>query len=397
MVGALFYGMIHNHYMGDVIGRRLGPYSDALAEHAFEHRDPDVWRQMAEAHQVAILVEPPGGEPRGFDEWGRPIAEPPSDLTSRRARAERTAADGTRITLYWTLWSFHDSHLPLLAGLLVMVSGVVGAAFWFLHRQLAPLAWLRTGVEAVARGDFGIRVPVVRSDEIGQVARSFNDMAGQVGRMIEDRERLLADVSHELRSPIARMRVALELVPGGDKRDALVRDLREMESLIKALLEREELRRRAGRLEGREIDLGDTAREVVTELAGRTPGVELIRSGSVRIQADPALMKALIQNLVDNGIKFSLADSRPVAVSVEAENGRAVLRVTDDGPGIPAGSEKKVFEPFVKLDRARGHHVGYGLGLNICERIVALHGGTIRLVRREPRGTEALVTLPLRP
>ncbi len=397
LVGALFYGQLNRHYMGKIINRTLGPYTDALVDHVLANPDPDLWRRMAARHKVTILVEPPDGDPVAFDPQGEPI---PSILSMRihgLFSSVRSGDDGTRVTLYWMPGSFREGHLPLLAGLLIMVTAVVGSAFWFLQRQLKPLAWLHTGVDAVARGDFKTRVPVVRDDEIGQVAVAFNVMASRVGEMINDRERLLADVSHELRSPIARMKVALEFVPQGDKRDALDRDLREMESLIAVQLERADLRSRTGRLKGEHVDMNAVAGEVAAAFSGQGPGVEFVSKGAVTIHADPALMKLLIQNLVDNAVKFSRPDSRPVVVKLETENDQVVLRVADDGIGIPAGSEKQIFEPFVKLDRARGHRVGYGIGLDLCQRIVQLLGGTIRLLPRQPRGTEAVVTLLLHP
>jgi signal transduction histidine kinase len=392
LLGALFYGLVNSHYLGLIIGRALGPYSDVLAEHAFANPDPDVWRRIAMRHGVTILVEPAGGDPMAFDEGGQRLAPVPAP-DGGAIRAVRTAEDGSRVTLYWTLWSLQKNHVALLAGLVVMALTVVGSGFWFLQRQLRPLAALRTGVDAVARGDFTVRVPVVRDDEIGQVAGAFNVMASRVGEMVDDRERLLADVSHELRSPIARMKVALEFMPEGDKRDILARDLREMEGLIAVLLEREELRSRTGRVQGEQIDLAAIAAGVVATFAGREPHVEFVSAGAASIRADPALMTLLLRNLVDNAIKFSRPDSDPVMVKMEAGDGRVVLRVADDGIGIPAGCEERLFEPFVKLDPARGHHGGYGIGLNLCRRIVQLHGGTIRLQPREPRGTEAVITL----
>jgi signal transduction histidine kinase len=391
LAGAIFYAMVNNQFLGAIISRTLGPYSDSLADHGFASTDPGIWRRMAARHDVTILIEPAGGDPFAFDAQGEPLA--PSTLTDDRIAAVRTADDGTRVTFYWNLLSFRYSHLPLLTGLLVMVTAVVGSAFWFLQRQLKPLTSLHDGVDAVARGDFEARVKVVRDDEIGRVARAFNGMTNRVEEMIDDRERLLADVSHELRSPIARMKVALEFIPEGDKRDALARDLREMESLIAVLLEREELRSRAGRIEGEDVDLSAVAGAVADAFAEQGPGVELVSEGSVKIHADPALMKLLIQNLIDNAVKFSRPDSRPVVAQLEAAEDQVVLRVADDGIGIPAASVEQIFEPFVKLNRARGHRVGYGIGLNLCRRIVQLHGGTIRLLPREPRGTEAVVTL----
>jgi signal transduction histidine kinase len=393
LVGTVFYALVNSHFLGLVISRSLGPYSDTLAEHGFASPDPEIWQKIAKHHGVTILVEPAGGDPVAFDAQGELVSLTSSKLRDDQIRAVRTAEDGTQVTFFWALWTFRESHLPLLVGLLFMVVAVVGSGFWFLQRQLKPLAWLHTGVEAVARGDFKARVPVVRNDEIGQVAGAFNEMASRVGEMIDDRERLLADVSHELRSPIARMKVALEFVPQGDKRDSLALDLKEMENLIAVLLEREELRSRAGRLDGENVDLDAVVGEVAAAFADQGPGVEFVSGGLVTIHADPALMKLLIQNLVDNAIKFSRPDSRPVVAKLETVEDQVVVRVADDGIGIPAGSEKRLFEPFVKLDRARGHGVGYGIGLNLCQRIVQLHGGTIRLRPREPRGTEAVVTL----
>lgn len=391
LLGAGFYATVTNHFLGTIASRTLGPYSDTLANHGFASHDPDVWQLMAKRHRVEILVEPAEGDPVAFDSQGRPVV--PSAVRKGEILAVRTATDGTRVTFSWRLLSFENSHLYLLGGLFVMVGAVVGSAFWFLHRQLKPLAGLHIGVEAVARGDFETRVPIVRDDEIGQVAKAFNVMAGRVGEMVDDRERLLAAVSHELRSPIARMKVALEFVAEGAKRDALDRDLREMENLIGVLLEREALRSRTGRLDGQQVDLDAIAAEVAVEFADRGPGVEFVSVGAATIHADPELMKLLIRNLIDNAVKFSHPDSRPVVVKLERGKNKLELRVADDGIGIPAGSEDQLFEPFVKLNRARGHGVGYGIGLNLCLRIVQLHGGTIRLLPRERRGTEVVVTL----
>ena len=393
LVGAIFYALINAHFLGVVISKTMGPYSDALAEHIFATRDPEFWRNIARGHEVSLLVEPSEGEPVAIDSEGN-LLEPGAPTVERgQVHAVRTARDGSRVTIAWPLLSFRASHTPLLAGLIVMLIAVVGSAFWFLHRQLKPLSWLRSGVDAVAGGDFEARVPVVRDDEIGQVAVAFNEMAGRVGEMIDDRERLLADVSHELRSPIARMKVALELLPEGEKRDLVARDLREMEQLVAVLLEREALRSRVGQIEGEDVDLTALARRVVERCQLGAPGVELVAQGEATIRADPDLMKLLIQNLVDNAVKFSDPASGPVTVLIEAEVDEVRLRVQDEGVGIPAERAQDLFEPLVKLDHARGHHVGYGLGLNLCQRIVQLHGGGIELLSRKPRGTEAIVTL----
>jgi signal transduction histidine kinase len=236
---------------------------------------------------------------------------------------------------------------------------------------------------------------VVREDEIGQVGRAFNQMTGRVEQMIKDRERLLADVSHELRSPLARIKVALEMLPDSDKRDAIARDIREMEALTTMLLEREQLRHKADNRESEHFDLVALTREIGDSFADRSPGVQISTSPSeLDVLADAALIKVLIQNLIDNAVKFSLADSQAVELRLEQDDEGVRITVIDDGPGIPTEEIDHVFDAFVKLNPARGHRAGYGLGLNLCQRIAQAHGGRISLTPGEERGTQAQVILP---
>ena len=285
--------------------------------------------------------------------------------------------------------------MPLLIALIVMTILIIGVTYAFQLAQLRPLQWLRSGVDAVSRGDFKVRVPVVRQDEIGQVARAFNLMTERVQQMMADRDRLLGDVSHELRSPLARMKVALELLPESEKREAIRRDLREMESLISVLLEREQLRARMDRLEAEPVDLVAVTRRIVESFGGRDPGIVFADPGE-RIEArlDGDLIGVMIHNLVDNALKFSLHDSRAVEVSLGSSSGAVELVVSDDGPGVPEAEVERLFEPFVKLDPSRGHRSGYGLGLNLCQRIVEAHGGSIEMSTRGERGTRVRVALP---
>ena len=107
------------------------------------------------------------------------------------------------------------------------------------------------------------------------------------------------------------------------------------------------------------------------------------------------MLKVLVQNLADNALKFSTEDSKPVEVGITVDGKDVVLQVDDDGPGIPETEAKRVLEPFVKLDPARGHRKGYGLGLNLCQRIVQAHGGTIKITPIEGSGTRVEVRLPV--
>ena len=167
-----------------------------------------------------------------------------------------------------------------------------------------------------------------------------------------------------------------------------------MESLTTALLEREQIRNRASQATHERVNLVTIAAEVIDGFSNATPAVQLnVSPQGLEINGDGALVKILIQNLVDNAVKFSLPDSKPVEVSLlETAEGIQII-VDDDGPGIPAEKVEKIFEPFVKLNPARGHRTGYGLGLNLCQRIVQAQGGSIEIQQREPRGTRVVLNL----
>jgi signal transduction histidine kinase len=284
------------------------------------------------------------------------------------------------------------SILWILIGGLLFLLGIV---YVVQLSQLRPLRWLKEGVDKVSEGDLSTRVPVVRMDEIGQVGRAFNQMTGRVEQMLNDHDRLMADVSHELRSPLARMKVALEMMPEGDKRNQIAADIREMEALTAALLERERVKNRAAQPQHDEFDLVALARGVIGSFKDSEPGIELVDSpDALAVTADQTLIRILLQNVIDNAVKFSLQDSAAITVRVASDDGGVRVTIDDDGSGIPEEFADRVLEPFVKLDPARGHRNGYGLGLNLCQRIVQAHSGVLNIESRKPRGTRVTVELP---
>lgn len=292
-----------------------------------------------------------------------------------------SAAAGTGTVRLWTL----------IGGLLFLL----GVVYVVQLSQLRPLRWLKEGVDKVSEGDLSTRVPVVRMDEIGQVGVAFNRMTEHVEQMLDDHDRLLADVSHELRSPLARIKVALEMLPEGKKREQIAKDIREMEGLTSALLERERIKGRTARPHRDNVDLVAIAKAVISGFKGRGPGIELVASPeSLVVAGDEALLKVLMQNVLDNALKFSLEDSAHAEVRLLEDEAGVSIIVDDDGTGVPAEMSNRVLEPFVKLDPSRGHRRGYGLGLNLCQRIVQAHAGDIRIEPREPRGTRVVITLP---
>ena len=357
--------------------------------------DPELAQVAAESHEMGVVLITKDGV-FAFGPDGRSTT--PEHLAAHISHARTIKVEGHGSMQYsfylpgQTETGSDSSILWISIGGLLFLFGVVYAVQ---VSQLRPLRWLKEGVDKVSEGDLSTRVPVVRMDEIGQVGRAFNHMTSRVEQMLNDHDRLMADVSHELRSPLARMKVALEMMPESDKRDQIAADVREMEALTAALLERERIKNRASHLQTKEFDFVALAREVVATFSKQGPGVVLASSpDTILAQADQALVKVLLQNIVDNAVKFSTDGSTAVEVRLNSDDNFVTITVEDDGQGIPDDQVDKVLEPFVKLDPSRGHRNGYGLGLNLCQRIVQAHGGDIHIEQREPRGTRVSVKLP---
>lgn len=307
-----------------------------------------------------------------------------------------SAPNGGTYLFAWKLTErMRTAHLVVPAVLLLLMAAVVFAAHGFLRRLLLPLRWLGDGVAGLSDGHLDVVVPKRSTDEFGALTDAFNRMVGRVKDMIGARDQLLLDVSHELRSPLTRLKVALELVADPDMKARMAADVAEMEIMIGELLELERLR------DGRGIS---TTRQNVVSLLGevarnyneRPPGVRVSpTTPEILVDIDADRMRTVIRNLLENAVKYSLPTSRPVEISVSQTAETVVVRVTDDGVGIPEGDVARVFEPFFRVDRSRSKSTGgYGLGLSICKRVMDAHGGSIAVERQAGRGTSFILTFP---
>jgi signal transduction histidine kinase len=306
------------------------------------------------------------------------------------------APDGGSYLFAWNVPpAMREAHVTLLLMLLLVMTAVVLTAHTVLKRLLQPLRGLSEGVARLGAGDLNVALPSPTRDEFGRLTVAFNQMVGRVREMIAARDQLLLDVSHELRSPLTRMKVALELLPPNDQRTGMAADVAEMERMIAELLELERLRRGRGVSPARQ-DLLPILRETVESLQNRPPGVRVVSmSPEIPVDIDAEKIRTVLRNLLENAIKYSLPDSRAVEVSAAQNGERVVIRVTDDGPGIPDRDMSNLFEPFFRVDRSRSKKTGgYGLGLSISKRIVEAHGGTLSVQNNPTRGASFVVTLP---
>lgn len=291
---------------------------------------------------------------------------------------------------------------PLLAGFLVSLIFAAALA-WYFSR---PIRALREGFTALASGKLDTRLTEKlgkNNDELGDLGRAFDRMASQLGDLVGAQRRLLHDVSHELRSPLARLQAATGLArQQPDKLDVsmhrIEREALRMNRLIDELLTLSRLESGATMALNEDVDLGELLSGIVEdarfEATEADLTIELKGETSIRVRCQPEFLHRAVENLVRNAIKFSPAKGC-VSLTVEkAEPSHFVLHVEDQGPGIPAEELEAVFEPFARSRNAAATG-GYGLGLAIARRVVEAHGGSICAKNRPHGGLRVSILQPV--
>ncbi|MCW5661628.1 MAG: HAMP domain-containing protein [Burkholderiaceae bacterium] len=308
----------------------------------------------------------------------------------------RTTADGHRIT-FGLVNALRGDRPRIFAWItLAALLGITLAAYAYVHRMLRPLQGIGDGVARFGRGDFGQPIPIVRHDELGDLADRVNTMATSLQGMLDAKRALLLAISHELRSPLTRARVNAELVEEGEHRDALLRDLSEMRDLITDLLESERLATGHAALQTESVNLAALARDVVATQFAQAPLRLELDATVPALQLDPVRVRLLLRNLIDNAVRHSVGavGSPVVSLSIEAD-GRVALGVRDHGPGVSPEQLQRLAEPFYRPDSARTRASGgVGLGLYLCRLVAQAHGGELRIRRAEPGLDVALLLRP---
>ncbi|MCK4235326.1 HAMP domain-containing histidine kinase [candidate division WOR-3 bacterium] len=275
--------------------------------------------------------------------------------------------------------------------LVILLIFVFSSAYLLIRRILKPIKWLTEGVEQISKSnlDYQLQVEPWRRDELGKLAVSFNDMTKQIREMIRSKEQLLLDVSHELRSPLTRMNVALEFVPDGDTKESIREDLLEMEKMIAEILETERLNSNHGKLNLRKANVLALIKEIVQSLQNRPPGVKLILvAEKVFLEIDTDRIKTVLKNILENSLKYSKPESHPIEISIDDRDKFVVIQIKDYGTGIPKKDLPYIFEPFYRIDKSRSKKTGgYGLGMSLCKKIMHAHGGTIEISSKLNIGT----------
>jgi signal transduction histidine kinase len=387
---------------------------DAVLERIGTPPDPAKVRSFAEALGAAIRIEGPTGvvESSSLPAFSALKAEDGwADFgPGRWERPGRGRGPSTFLVQrgpWRAVFVFHGPS-PLrpeeisawkLAAALGVVLAILAAAYFTVAWVLRGVRLLVRGVEELRDGNLDYRISTPSPDEFRGLAEAFNTMAESVSANLRAKNRLLRDISHELRSPLTRVKVALELLPESEERAAIAQSAADMEGLVKELLEAERLKSAFPGLAQEEIDIPSFFNDLAKGYTRRQPGL-VLRPGAVfsrSLHADPARIRRALTNLVENALKYSPEGAPPVELSYASEGPELCVRVVDRGPGIPEADLPYVFEPFYRADPSRRRdRGGYGLGLGLARGIAEAHGGTLTVRNRPGGGTEAELRLPLR-
>src|SRR5580704_13919279 len=295
----------------------------------------------------------------------------------------------------WTFFFLQPQHLWII-GLVVLL------CYAFAYHLTSPVRRLRAVVENFGHGDLSARSATNRKDELGQLARSFNLMADRIQTLLSAERRLLLDISHELRSPLARLGVAVELARTGEDLQAALNRIQKESDRLNALLS---LLLQVTRAEGDPaslrrdpVQLDELVQQLVDEstIEASARGCQLqYQAGEpVTVEGDAELLRRAMENVIRNAIRYS-PPATAVEISLARRNGTAIVDVRDRGPGVPEEALPRLFDAFYRVEKSRDSSSGgIGLGLSIARRAIELHKGGIRARNAQP-GLEVVMELPI--
>ena len=303
------------------------------------------------------------------------------------------------------LWNRDNLQAILLRWAIALLCA--GLFCWLIARHLtAPIYALQTAARKIADGDLRVRAtPGIpsRNDELADLARDFDRMADRIESLVGKQQELLGDISHELRSPLARLSVCLELARRGDTEslEKMQADLDRLDTLIEQVLTLTRLQLQEGRKITETVNLRTLVQGVAedADFEGRNAekSVVITQADDCWVKGDAGLLRSGIENVVRNALRYTHPQTA-VEISLVHRNGPSavILTVQDHGPGVPEEALPRLFEPFYRVEESRDRGSGgSGLGLSIAQKVVAVHGGKIRASNRKNGGLIMEITLPM--
>ncbi|MFT3719005.1 ATP-binding protein [Pseudorhodoferax sp.] len=353
----------------------------------------DAGHAAAPAGAAAALAggqrpDPPGAEPPGLLRglFGLPA---PAPFVEGDFIAAVQLAEGSWAVVQPVPAPFPNAWQRRVLLWFAVAAAVVAPLGWLFSRRLArPIAAFADAAERLGRDPAAPVLALEGPAEVGRAAHAFNRMQHRLRSFIDDRTAMIGAISHDLRTPLTRMRFRIEDAPD-DLRAGLLYEVEEMEQMISSVLA---FVRDASEPAGRQrLDLADLVQDVVGHATAGGKPVTLGPHRAATVEADPVGMRRLLDNLIENAVKYG--DRAEVSLFTDRQD--VVAEIRDHGPGLPEAELERVFEPFYRAPSARASgKSGTGLGLAVCRSIARAHGGDVKL-RRDPQGIVAQVRLPL--
>ncbi|WP_310620806.1 ATP-binding protein [Flexibacterium corallicola] len=289
---------------------------------------------------------------------------------------------------------FNPPRRPLLPALLpvIILATLITLVIWvFIARLIRPLRSLEKAAEQFGRGHKAETLKEGGPLEVKTTIAAFNLMQERLSSFVKSQTRMIAAISHDLRTPITSLRIRAEFIENSEDRKRIIATLDEMQAITEASLSfakdnvvLEEVRR---------VNIGELVETIVEDYVAMGKDVTLVQTCETVISARISSLKRTLRNVIDNAIRYGIC----ARVKVAEEKGRIVIEVIDEGPGIPEEKREEVFEPFYRLETSRNEKTGgIGLGLAICRNIISAHGGTINLKNnRAGKGLIVIISLPI--
>ena len=361
-------GMLHGNQLG------------ASSVNILENTDP----------HVACARSGDDAGPTDRDDGGDGDRDPDHDGDRSAALvAEVPLADGRWLRFVTAIDIASESSTRLsFVSFLFSSLAVAIVAVWVVRSQTTSLRSLADASDRFGRGEAVEHLPRHGPSEVVRATDAFNTMQSRLSQFMRDRIQLLASISHDLRTPLTTLRLKAEFIDDERVRDDLVATIDELTAIANAALEftRAETASEATV----SLDAANLVREIVAEYQLAKADVTLVQLESHRFSGRPVALKRALRNIVENAVRYGLR----ARLSVVGEGGKILIRVDDDGPGIPPDRLTEIFKPFVRLEQSRNTETGgLGLGLAIAQGIVQSHGGSVTLENLPQGGTRAQITL----
>jgi len=368
---------------------------------------PDFERELADKHHFLIfdVTQPLSSTPR---------FRPYIALLENALSVRTGEAISIKTTHFETAWYWAEIHTggqlirigfssdrlnmnpPKLLVLVFIVTVLLSLlTAWVLARRITqPLASFSEAAQRVGDGDIPDALPETGIKELTGFANAFNRMVWQVRALLASRTTMLAGISHDLRTPLARMRLAIEMLPENSAPvliDHLKKDLAQMDQLIGEFLT---LSRDLGKETPQSIELNTFIEELVAEINYGGGAIEFSAQSPLVVQAGPLALRRIVNNLMSNALRYG--EGNPIEIAFEIRSKQVLIQIKDRGLGIPQAELENVFRPFYRLESSRNTETGgSGLGLALCRQLAEANGWKIELLPREGGGITAQLSVPL--